>query len=327
LIVVTLFIMFPAMLTGISTTSVLTTGALIAAPLIALGIPALSVGALIALVSVMGMIAPPINLLAMLIGQGVDMPFIGFEGILAAIAFPLALFITFSLAYRHLSVSNLGSALEKLPQSSLSGVALFVPLIIVFLLMGLIRFLPQYIPDIGIPLIFVIGAVVGLFVGKKIPLFQTTYQALIVSLPVLGLLAGIGIFLQVMTLTGVRGLLVVTVLSMPLALTYLGMLISLPVFGGVSAFASAVVFGIPFLLSLLGRNEIIVCAGVSLLAGLGDVLLPSAIVARFASQIVGEGSYLRVIRKCLPYVLVSAGVALAVIYFANNLTFLIPKVR
>ena len=86
----------------------------------------------------------------------------------------------------------------------------------------------------------------------------------------LGLLAGIGMFLQVMTLTGVRGLLVVTVLLLPVALTYLGLLISLPVFGGISAFASAMVFGIPFLLALLGRNEIVVCSAIALMAGLGN---------------------------------------------------------
>jgi len=127
----------------------------------------------------------------------------------------------------------------------------------------------------------------------------------------------------VMTLTGVRGLLVVTVLSLPIALTYIGLLISLPVFGGVSAFASAMVFGIPFLLALLGRNEIVVCAGIALLAGLGDVMLPSAIEARFASQIVGEKNYLLVVKKCLPFVLVFALAALAVIHWADKLAIFI----
>ena len=326
LLVMTLFIMFPAMLTGITTTSVLTTGALMAPALIALGLPRLTAAAMIALVSMMGMIAPPINLLVMLIGQGVDMPYIGFEGPLAALAFPLAIFASFSLGYRHLRHARIETALENLPPlpEKKPIILIFLPLLVVFLLMGLVRLFPQIMPDIGAPLIFVIGAAVGLRTGKKVKIFQAAYRALLTGLPVLGLLAGIGMFLQIMTLTGVRGLLVVTVLSLPTTLTYLGILVSLPAFGGVSAFASAMVFGIPFLLALLGSNEIVVCSGIALLAGLGDVIPPSAIEARFASQIVGEVNFLKVVRKCLPVILVFALAALAMIYWADKLGFLTP---
>jgi len=326
LVVVTLFIMFPAMLTGITTTSVLTTGALIAAPLMALGLPRVTAGAMIALVSIMGMIAPPINILAMLIGQGVDMPYIGFTGPLAFIAFPLALIIAFSLAYSYLKKADAQAALDQLP-NAIEGKSLgiqFLPLVVVFAFMAAIRMLPSIVPDIGVPLIFLIGAVIGLFTGRKVVLFETAYNAVLTALPVLGLLAGIGMFLQVMTLTGVRGLIVVGVLSLPVAWKYLGILISLPAFGGVSAFASAMVFGIPFLLSLLGRNEIVVCAGIALLAGLGDVLLPSAIEARFAAQVVDEPKFTKIVWKWLPFVLLCGLVGLAVIYWADALTFLVP---
>ena len=325
-LVVTLFIMFPAMLTGITTTSVLTTGALMAPALIALGVPVITTAAMIALVSLLGMIAPPINLLVMLIGQGVDMPYIGFEGPLAFIAFPLAFFTSFTLAYKHIRNADTSLVIANLPeiQTDKKGFILFLPLIVVFLLMFLVRIFPEFVPDIGAPLIFLIGAGIGLFTGKPIRIHRTVYKALLSGLPVLGLLAGIGIFLQIMTLTGVRGLLVVTVLSLPLALTYLGMVISLPVFGGVSAFASAMVFGIPFLLSLLGRNEIVVAAGIALLAGLGDVIPPSAIEARFAAQITGEKNFMRVVLKCLPFVLIFALVGLAVVHWADSLSFLVP---
>ncbi|HHE46545.1 MAG TPA: TRAP transporter large permease subunit [Bacteroidetes bacterium] len=323
--VVTIFIMFPAMLTGITTTSVLTTGALMAPILMTLGMPRVTTGAMVALISIMGMMAPPINLLAMLIGQGVDMPYIGFEGPLAFIAFPLAFFVAFTLGYPYLKRADL----QTLPPQKTKGKhavpwTLFIPLLVVFILMTAVRTLPGVVPDIGIPLIFVIGGITGLFFGEKVYPAKAAYRALLTGLPVLGLLAGIGMFLQVMTLTGVRGLLVVTVLSLPIALTYLGLLISLPVFGGVSAFASAMVFGIPFLLALLGRNEIVLCSGIALLAGLGDVMLPSAIEARFASQVAGVDNYLLVVRRCLPFVALFALVALVVIHFADGLSFLVP---
>lgn len=326
LVIMTLFIMFPAMLTGITTTSMLTTGALMAPPLMALGLTPVNAAAMIALVSMMGMLAPPINLLVMLIGQGVDMPYIGFEGPLAILAFPLALFVSFSIAYKYVKSSDKDRALEKLPyeEGIKSGFYLYLPLIVVFGLMIAVRVFSKHLPDIGAPLIFVLGSVVALFTGKPVKVHKVVYKALIGGLPVLGLLAGIGLFLQIMTLTGVRGLLVVTVLSLPMALAYLGLLISLPLFGGVSAFASAMVFGIPFLLSLLGRNEIVVAAGIALLAGLGDVIPPSAIEARFASQIVGIDNFMKVVKRCIPFIIISAIAALGLIHWANEFSFLTP---
>jgi len=112
-------------------------------------------------------------------------------------------------------------------------------------------------------------------------------------------------------------LLVMTALSLPEAWKYIAMLVSLPLFGGVSAFASGMVFGVPFLLSLLGRSEIIVCVGIAILAGLGDVLPPSAINARFAAQVTGESQFLKVVSKCLPLVIVSTLAALALIVWAD----------
>lgn len=318
--IVTLFIMFPAMLTGITTTSVLTTGALIAPPLVALGLSRDRAAAMVAIVSVMGMLAPPINLLAMLIGQGVDMPYIGFELPLLAVTMPVALAAAYTLAYPRLRHANWAAAEAGLPASPAEGsrLLMFLPLVVVFGLMAGARLLPQFLPDIGIPLIFTIGALFGAAIGRRVSLLGASYRALRMALPVLGLLAGVGAFLQVMTLTGVRGLLVVTVLGLPPALKYVGLLVSLPLFGGVSAFASAMVFGVPFLLSLLGGHEIVVCAMISILAGVGDVLPPSAINARFAATVVGGVELSPVVRRCLPFVLSAAVIAVAVIYWAQR---------
>ena len=65
-------------------------------------------------------------------------------------------------------------------------------------------------------------------------------------------------FIQIMTLTGVQGFLVVSVLALPAWLMYVGIATSIPLFGAVSAFGAASVLGVPFLLALLGRNEIMV---------------------------------------------------------------------
>ncbi len=317
-ITMTFFIMFPAMLTGITTTSVLTTGALMAAPLVSLGMERTRVATLIVVVSVMGMLAPPINLLAMLIGQGVDMPYIGFELPLLAVTVPVALITSFALAYPTLRKTNFEAANSLLPPpTNRSKLGIYSPLIVVFGLMIAVRLFPQYIPDIGIPLIFIIGSVMGLMTGKSVSFVLTSYRALKLALPVLGLLAGVGAFLQIMTLTGVRGLLVMTVLGLPITLKYIGLALSLPLFGGVSAFASAMVFGVPFLLGLLGGNEVAVCAAISILAGLGDILPPSAINARFAVQVTGGVELKGVIIRSLPFIALAGVAAMVIILLAS----------
>ena len=80
LILLMLIIMFPGMITGSSTAAVLSAGAIVAPILLMMGIPAPQTGAILAVGAIMGMAAPPVNIPAMLIAGGVDMPYIGFEG-------------------------------------------------------------------------------------------------------------------------------------------------------------------------------------------------------------------------------------------------------
>jgi len=52
---------------------------MIAPVLIAAGMPRARAGAFIATAAFFGMVAPPINIAAMIIGSGVDMPYVGFD--------------------------------------------------------------------------------------------------------------------------------------------------------------------------------------------------------------------------------------------------------
>jgi len=100
IIFITLFIMFPGMITGLSTATVLTTGALAAPALILLGIPVVTTAAIIAMTAIYGMIAPPINIPVMIIGGGVDMPYIGFELPLLFATLPLAFGVNLALGFK-----------------------------------------------------------------------------------------------------------------------------------------------------------------------------------------------------------------------------------
>jgi len=101
LVLLMLIIMFPGMITGSSTAAVLTAGAIVAPILLMMGIPAAQTGAILAVGAIMGMAAPPVNIPAMLIAGGVDMPYIGFEAPLAFLTIPGAIFTVLFIGMRY----------------------------------------------------------------------------------------------------------------------------------------------------------------------------------------------------------------------------------
>jgi GntP family gluconate:H+ symporter len=322
------FIAFPGMLTGLTSASVLTTGAIAAPPLMKLGLDARRTGAFIAIAAIIGMVAPPINLPVMIIGGGVDMPYIGFTLPLLVITVPALVITSVWLAWPGLRRGDATAVVAGLDDGPWQrhGLKLLLPLVAVLVLMSAPQLLPGTVPSLGLPLVFVIGTLLALFTGDRIPLLDCADRAVAQALPVMAILVGVGCFIQVMTLTGMRGELVLTCLELPDWLLWLGMGVAVPVFGAVSAFGSASVLGVPFLLALLGRPEIWVASGLSLLAALGDLMPPTALSGIFAAQVVGEPSYLRVLRHCLWPALLLALLGLAVVYFATPLAALFTPV-
>ena len=79
LILLMLIIMFPGMITGSSTAAVLSAGAIVAPILLMMGIPAPRPAPSWRWAPSWAW-PPPVNIPAMLIAGGVDMPYIGFEG-------------------------------------------------------------------------------------------------------------------------------------------------------------------------------------------------------------------------------------------------------
>jgi gluconate:H+ symporter, GntP family len=319
---ITLFIMFPGMITGLSTAAVLTTGALVSPALIHLGIPRLKVAAMIAMSAIYGMIAPPINVPAMIIGGGVDMPFIGFELPLMFATFPLAIGVNLSLGYKHLKNINLDKILPELEEDSYKtfGWKIYLPLLLVIILLLGVRVFPEIFPNLGIPLIFMIGSLIAIFSGKKFNFWKISTEAIHDALPVIGILIGIGMFIQIMTLTGVRGLLVIGSLSLPSLWRYVGIGVMIPLFGAISAYGAASVLGVPFLLAFLGQNEIIVGSALSLVCGLGDLMPPTALAGIFAAQVIKEKNYFKVLKYTLIPALITALWGIGMIVFANELS-------
>ena len=210
LMMLMLVIMFPGMITGSSTAAVLSAGALVAPVLLLIGIPRAKAGAIVAIGSIMGMAAPPINIPAMLIGGGVDMPYIGFDGPLLLLTLPCAVISVLLLGLRHcrnLDADKLAESLD-LEVGKKYGFRLYIPIIVLFVLLVLSKAFLHF-PQLGTCLIFLVSAFIGLFTGRKFNFWDKALKAMDTTIPVLAKLMGVGMFIQIMTLVGARGWIVV----------------------------------------------------------------------------------------------------------------------
>jgi gluconate:H+ symporter, GntP family len=314
-------VVFPGMITGSSTAAVLTAGVLVSPVLIYMGFPKEITAAVVAMAAVFGEAAPPININALIIGGGIDLPYSGFTMPLLLITVPLIIITSLFLGGKYLKVFNYGKIRDTLPASYLSefGARLFLPIIILFVLMLRETFVPKLFPTLGMPVYFLIAAIVGIFSGKKFNFIKISQEAIHDALPVLGILVGVGMFIQIMTLTGVRGYIVINCLSLPKYLLYTGIAISMPLFGAVSAYGSASVLGVPFALALLESSPVVTVSALSQLAALGDLMPPTALAGIFAAQVVGEKNYFKVLKYCILPTILTAVWCIIIIIFANSI--------
>ena len=323
LILIMLVIMFPGMITGSSTAAVLSAGSIMAPVLLIMGMDAVSAAALIAMGGLMGMVAPPVNLPAMIIGGGIDVPFVGFSVPLLMLTVPIAIFSALFLGLKQTK----GLSYEKVAPhlntevAEKYGIRIYLPLVVLVVLMALTKIF-KVIPDIGMPLMFLISAAVGLLTGRKVSPFEVISEAINSALPVMSILMGVGMFIQIMTLTGVRGFIVLTCLGLPESLRLLAAGVSIPLFGAVSSFGAASVLGVPFSLAFLNMDTVFTIAGLSFIASLGDMMPPTALAGIFAAQVTGVKDYVKVLKRCLVPMGVMLVYGMIFIYFSKPLAAL-----
>jgi len=143
------------------------------------------------------------------------------------------------------------------------------------------RVVPNIVPDIGIPLIFVIGALSATGSGEKINFYKLSRSAVRDALPIMSILVGVGMFVQIMTLTGVRGYIAIHAFGTSAVLLYLGIAVIMPAFG--SAYAAASVIGVPLVYVFLGRNEIVVTSAAVTYSRRGRFDAAAIVALRFCS--------------------------------------------
>lgn len=323
LILIMVVIMFPGMITGSSTAAVLSAGSIMAPVLLIMGLDAVTAAALIAMGGLLGMIAPPVNLPAMIIGGGIDVPFVGFGIPLLLLTIPVAIFSALFLGLKqakNMDYEKMEPHLNK-ETAEKYGIRIYIPLFILVILMGLTKIF-KVIPDIGMPLMFLISAATGLFTGRKVNPVTTIQEALHSALPVMGILMGVGMFIQVMTLTGVRGFIVMTCLGLPENLRLIASGISIPLFGAVSSFGASSVLGVPFALAFLNMDTVFTIAALSYIAALGDMMPPTALAGLFAAKVTGVDNYVKVLKRCMVPMAVMLIYGLAFIYFSKPIAAL-----
>lgn len=193
-----------------------------------------------------------------------------------------------------------------------------IPIIILALLFLGQSVLPRIIGILGTPLLFIISFIPTIFIGRKHNILLTVKEGIAKSVSAMGLLIGVGMFVQVMTLSGVRGYFVYNAISLPDIGQYLAIAIAIPIFGGISAFGSASILGGPFVMALISFNEIVVASALSLVAALGEFLPPTAMSATFAGKQVGEEKYLNVTKEAIIPIIFSLIYALVFIILVSQ---------
>ncbi|MDP2956100.1 MAG: hypothetical protein Q8N53_06745 [Longimicrobiales bacterium] len=327
LVLLTLLLLLPGAFTGAGSVTVLVTGGMVAVVLKAMGIPAVRTAAIVFLIAGLSAAAPPVSLWAMMTAAGVNMPYIGFFWPLLIPCVLLSLATAFLLGWRGETVA-LQQALDELPvpPAGMSWLRVGLPFAVFGLFVWMGRQFPHDTPVVGLPLMFVFCAATSWALSPvRLDLLRISRETVHQLLPLVGTLTAVGILVQIMTLTGVRGLLAVTVVTLPVALVFATLFIVLPVSEAVLMWGAAPVLGVPLVLlfNTMGLDPIVALAGMSVIWPLGDALPPTAIIGRLTVDVVGyKESYWSFLKTCAVPAAMIALVGTLMVIGSAHLSFL-----
>ena len=263
----------------------------------------------------------------MLTAAGVNMPYVGFFLPLLIPCVALSLLTIFILGRSGKPV-DLERALEELPESpaSMNWFRVAIPFLVFLFLVIAGRIWPHSLPVIGLPLMFVTAAAFSWLLSPvKINPFKISRETVHQLLPLIGTLTCVGILVQIMTLTGVRGLIAITTVTLSITAVYATLFLFLPVSEAVLMWGAAPVLGVPLVLlfNTIGLNPIVALAGMSVIWPLGDALPPTAIIGRLTKDTVEMAEpYGRMLVYCvIPAVLIMI-VGTMMVIFSKELSFL-----
>lgn len=306
------------MFVGVAGVAVLATGVFVVPLLRRIGMPGHEIGAFMAVIATCGMIAPPINVPVMSIADGVNMPYAGLGPALLALSLPPALFTLVLFALRNRKHQRPQSEAPVAGQPVAAG---FLSLVLVLGFWTILRLFPTVIPDPAAPLVLAIGSLPPLFrLGRKQTgsVLNSTFSG--TPLELAAVLVTVGVMVQIMALTGIRGWLVINAMSVPEPWSFAGMVL-IPVFGGVlTSIGTANVLGVPFAFSLIHQDMVLNVSALSAISALSEFMPPTAIAAALSTYVVGDTSLSRILKASIWPVAVIALLAILMLVFADSLS-------
>jgi H+/gluconate symporter-like permease len=322
---------------GLAGVAVLSAGVFAVPMLRRIGYEDATIAAFIAVMATAGMIAPPMNVPALLIADGVNMPWTNVSRALLALALPFAAATLAWFAWGcgptrvRAGASGAPTEIGEEPiardgpagrtgfAACLYGLA---PLAVIVAIWVGVRVFPDALIDPASPLVLVIGGLVALprTPGKEL---RKVVLATFSGIPLLlaAVLVTVGILVQMMTLTGVRGWLVINTMSLTTPWNYVSLLVGMPLLGGaLTAMSVADVIGVPAAFSFIAQDMVLNVAALSGIAALAEFVPPTSISAALACYVVGGATVGQVLRRAWPPMAVLAALALAMLVFARQLT-------
>jgi hypothetical protein len=328
LILLMIIVLIPGAFTGAGSVSLLVVGAPVALALSYLGISKKRVAAILFIVAGLSAAAPPVNIWAMIVCAGTAIPYVGFMLPLGVPVLILGTFTVLVLGWKKEGIVELEKALRDLPEvpAKMSWWRVVLPFFVFFGLIAASMIWPFALPILGLPLEFAVAALAAFLLSpKKINILTLSRDTVKRLLPLLATIVVVGMLQQIMTATGVRGLLSFAVISINLTLLYILLAIIMPVSEGVLTYGAAAILGIPLIwfFHSIGLQETICIAGLSLLWPLGDGLPPTALIGRLSVMVSDyKGSYWEFLKSTwLPWLVITVVAVLMVVYSAS-LSFL-----
>ncbi len=297
LLLLTLVMLVPGALTGSGTVTVLVVGGLAARVLAGMGIRDDKVTAIVFLTAAMSAAAPPINLWAMMAAAGSNMPYVGFLAPLGVLSVAGALFTVFFLGWKGTPIDAKRLLAELPAPEGMRWWRVALPFAVLFALIVLSRALPFAMPVLGLPLYFVLSsAVVVLVSPKRLEIFRIARETIESLLPLIGVMVVVGILVQILALSGARGLISLGVVTLPLAVIVGCLFLILPFSEGLIQYAAAPLLGVPLVLlfNMKGIDPVIALSAMAVMWPIGDMLPPTVLVGRAAVMVTGyRGGYYR----------------------------------
>src|SRR5512136_2039933 len=324
LILLTILLLIPGALTGAGSVTVLVTGSLVAVVLHYMGIPKPRAAALVFINAGLSAAAPPVSLWAMMTAAGVNMPYVGFFWPLMIPCVVAGLLSSFILGWKG-EGADVTKALDELPvpPPGMAWWRVILPFAVFFGLVLMGRQWPHSTPIVGLPLMFAAAALASFVLSPvRLDVLRIARDTVDQLLPLLATLTCVGVLVQIMTLTGARGLLAVTAVTLPVWLVYATLLLVLPVSEAVLMWGAAPVIGVPLVLlfNMRGLDPIVALAGMSVIWPLGDALPPTAIIGRLTVGVVGfKGPYGQFLRACLVPALIIVVIGMLMVAYSKEL--------